>query len=181
MPFRPWGFCGELRRRPGLVGILWGEDNTAQPGSPATRSTRATPTARRAGQDPEHPLPPTPASLHQRVTTPGMPRTDSTHLPNISHSRQEVWRSLCDAILPDLCATAFLVARIPLVFDPGVTSECPAGRTSLPAISTRARRPVAVRGGNDPRVYAAGQLLIDLRRESAKASPRPTWQCPYVS
>ena len=31
-----------------------------------------------AGQHPEHPLPPTRASLQQRVTTPGMPRTDST-------------------------------------------------------------------------------------------------------
>ena len=31
-----------------------------------------------AGQHPEHPLPPTQASLQQRVTTPGMPRTDST-------------------------------------------------------------------------------------------------------
>jgi hypothetical protein len=31
-----------------------------------------------ASQHPEHPLPPTPASLQQRVTTPGMPRTDST-------------------------------------------------------------------------------------------------------
>jgi hypothetical protein len=35
-------------------------------------------------QHPEHPLPPTPASLQQRVTTPGMPRTDSTRrtVPN---------------------------------------------------------------------------------------------------
>src|SRR5450755_2882 len=38
MPFRPWGFCGELRRRPGLVGILWGEDtqSTRFPGHGVT-------------------------------------------------------------------------------------------------------------------------------------------------
>ena len=34
-----------------------------------------------AGQHPEHPLPPTRASPQQRVTTPGIPRTDSTRRP----------------------------------------------------------------------------------------------------
>jgi hypothetical protein len=51
MPFRPWGFSGEPRRRPGLVGILWGRGHAAQRGSPAARSAWATPTARCAGQD----------------------------------------------------------------------------------------------------------------------------------
>jgi hypothetical protein len=51
MPFRPWGFCGERRRRPGLVGILWGEEHAARPGFQIARDTWVTPTARRAGQD----------------------------------------------------------------------------------------------------------------------------------
>ena len=51
VPFRPWGFCGEPRRGPGLVGILWGGGHAAQRGSPAARSAWAMPTARRAGQE----------------------------------------------------------------------------------------------------------------------------------
>ena len=50
MPFRPWGFCGEPPPRPGLVGILWGQEHAARQDIPAARSTRATPTARRPGQ-----------------------------------------------------------------------------------------------------------------------------------
>jgi uncharacterized membrane protein YdfJ with MMPL/SSD domain len=50
MPFRPWGFCGELRRRPGLVGILWGEDTQLNQ-APRPPGVLAAPTARRAGQE----------------------------------------------------------------------------------------------------------------------------------
>jgi len=38
--------------------------------------------------------------------------------PDISYFGPEVRRSLCDAILPDLCATACPVARFPLGFKP---------------------------------------------------------------
>jgi hypothetical protein len=50
MPFRPWGFCGGPPPRPGLVGILWGQEHAARQDIPAARSTPATPTARRPGQ-----------------------------------------------------------------------------------------------------------------------------------
>ena len=51
MPFRPWGICGEPRRGPGLVGILWDRGHAAHQGSQAARSIQAMPAARRAGQD----------------------------------------------------------------------------------------------------------------------------------
>ncbi len=170
------------------VGILWGTTpqtrtcgdsvgrrHAAQPGSPATRSTRATPTARPAGQDPiavrasplppvpagpimlsrttgacaschrrharhldeqqpghrtaapahpgealttdpadasqhpKHPLPPTPASLQQRVTTPGMPRTDSTRRSPNRRLRSGGFRSPGTALISAIPARS----RIP--------------------------------------------------------------------
>jgi hypothetical protein len=56
-------------------------------------------------QHPEHPLPPTPASLQQRVTTPGMPRTDSTRrTPNILYTREDNWLDVRCSDRPDMCA-----------------------------------------------------------------------------
>ena len=51
LTIRPRGFCGELRRGPGLAGILRGRGHAAQRGSPAARNARAMPTARCARQD----------------------------------------------------------------------------------------------------------------------------------
>jgi hypothetical protein len=48
-----------------------------------------------ASQHPEHPLPPTPASLQQRVTTPGMPRTDSTRRIGMACNRCRVSGAPC--------------------------------------------------------------------------------------
>ena len=63
-----------------------------RPAAPAHPGEALTTDPADAGQHPEHPLPPTRASLQQRVTTPGMPRTDSTRrTPN---RRGSVLRSL---------------------------------------------------------------------------------------
>ena len=73
---RTTGTCASCHRR--HARHLDEQQPGHRPAAPAHPGEALTTDPADAGQHPQHPLPPTRASLQQRVTTPGMPRTDST-------------------------------------------------------------------------------------------------------